>query len=116
MQYVKIAKAKDFDKTRMKSFRILARHVGVFKAADGAFYAMEAGCKHQNAGLSEGRIEGEVVTCRWHGWKYDLRTGECVWGSEARLHRYGCKVENGDIYITMHPFAEGESEEDLGER
>ena len=37
-------------------------------------------CPHAGGPLSEGRLEGEVVTCPWHGSKFDLRTGRVLWG------------------------------------
>lgn len=90
----------------MKSFRILARPVGVFKAQDGSFYAMESACRHQNADLALGHIEGDVVTCQRHGWQYNLRSGECLRGDSKPLRRYGLKVEGEYIYITRGPLPE----------
>jgi len=115
MEYIKIAKTTDFKKRRIKSFRILARPIGVFKAPDGSFCAMEAGCKHQQADLTSGPIDGDVVTCPRHGWKYNLRTDDCVWGGKTGLRRYGCKVEGEDVYITIRPLEDNGSQEDQGE-
>ncbi len=90
----------------MKSFRILARHVGIFKAEDGSFYAMESGCQHQQADLTLGHIKGDVVTCYRHGWRYNLRTGECLEGDAKPLRRYGLRVEGEFLYITRGPLSE----------
>lgn len=103
MQFIRIAKVSDFDKIRCRSYTVLARKVGVFKEPDGSFYAIEAACKHQNADLTTGAIRGDVATCPRHGWQYNLRTGACLNQDSAPLRRYGCKVENGDIYITLLP-------------
>ncbi|MBI2422556.1 MAG: Rieske (2Fe-2S) protein [Candidatus Hydrogenedentes bacterium] len=103
VDYVKIAKVSDFDRINMKSFRLLARPVGVFKEPDGTFYAMEVGCKHENADLTQGRVQGNIVTCPWHGWRYNLKTGACIHGGELSLRRHGLKIENGFIYITLRP-------------
>lgn len=106
MEYVRIAKVSDFDHVRMKSFRVMTRYVGVFKEADGSFRAMEVACKHQNADLTQGRIQGDVVTCPWHGWRYNLRSGECFWGGSARLRPYACHVEGDSVYISLLPLSE----------
>ncbi len=103
MEFVRIAKVSDFDSARMKTFRVLARPVAVIKEPDGAFRAIEMSCKHQNADLSGGRMHDGEVTCPWHGWKYDLSTGECLWGGEARLRPYRVKVEDGAIYLSLRP-------------
>lgn len=103
MEYVKIAKVRDFDQVNRKLFRVMARQVAVLKLPDGTFRAMEFACRHEGADLSGGRVEGNVVTCPWHGWKYDTQTGECLWGAETRLRPYGLKVEGENIYITLRP-------------
>ena len=100
---VKIAKVSDFAHTKLKSFKVLARPVGIFKEPDGSFRAMEVGCKHENADLTTGQIRDGVVTCPWHGWKYDLNTGECLWGSTACLRPYAIKIEGDDIFISLRP-------------
>lgn len=103
MEMVRIAKISDFRDRKVRSYKILARPVGVFREANGNFRAMEVGCKHENADLTEGRMQGDVVTCPWHGWKYNLRTGECLWGSTVCLRPYDLEVRGEDIYISMHP-------------
>ncbi len=106
MKFIRVANKSDFDSRRMKSFRILGRPVGVFKAEDGSFHAMEAGCKHQHADLTTGEVRGHAVTCPRHQWRYDLRSGECLQGQPGTLRRHGLKLEGEDIYITLHPLEE----------
>lgn len=103
MDLVRIARVADFDATRMKSYRVLARLVGVFKEADGSFRAMEVGCKHQNADLTLGYIRGDMAICTRHGWEYNLKTGECTNGMEGRLRPYHCEVREDSIYISALP-------------
>ena len=57
--------------------------VVVIHMPDG-YFAMEDTCKHMDALLSEGPIEGDILVCPLHGWEFDIRTGKCVaptWGS-----------------------------------
>ena len=103
MKFIKAAKVEDFAGRTLKSIRILGRPVAIIKEADGSFRAMEAGCKHQNADITKGTIVGGIVTCPWHGWQYDLKTGACVSGGKTPLRAYACKVEDGDIMISLHP-------------
>lgn len=50
--------------------RILALfHVGT------EVYAIDGMCSHQGGPLAEGKLAGSVVTCPWHGWQYDVRSG-----------------------------------------
>ena len=48
--------------------------VALFRV-DDAIHAMEDVCPHAGLPLSDGTLEGCVVTCRAHGWPFDVRTG-----------------------------------------
>jgi nitrite reductase/ring-hydroxylating ferredoxin subunit len=106
IKYIKVAKVEEFSDCNLRSVRIMGRPVAIFKDDNGGFRAMEAGCKHQNADITKGAIVDDIATCSWHGWKYDLRTGECLWGSDQKLRPYKCKVENGSIFISISPTEE----------
>ena len=45
---------------------------------NGFVYAYENRCAHQGVALSEGRLEGNVLTCRAHHWQYDVRFGSGI--------------------------------------
>jgi nitrite reductase/ring-hydroxylating ferredoxin subunit len=51
--------------------------IAVFRGADGELRAVENRCAHRQLRLSEGRVEGNDLTCTYHGWKYD-GGGTCV--------------------------------------
>lgn len=48
--------------------------IGLYRVGD-VIYAMEDDCPHAGHPLSEGQLEGCVITCRAHGWPFDIRTG-----------------------------------------
>lgn len=111
MNLIRIAKVADFSlENPVKSFKIIGRHVAVFLEQNGTLRAMEVGCRHQNANLLQGRREGDKVTCPWHGWQYNLKTGECLrGGTNAPLRPHHCKVENGNVFISAQAVPEGET-------
>jgi 3-phenylpropionate/trans-cinnamate dioxygenase ferredoxin subunit len=45
---------------------------------DGKIYAIDNACGHLAYPLNEGRLDGHVVTCIWHGARFDVRTGAVV--------------------------------------
>ena len=109
MEFVRLAKTSDFDSIRIKSFRLLGKPVGIVRNTNGSFFATEIACKHQNADLSAGNIEGDTLTCPRHGWKYDLETGECLNHDSTPLRRYSLRVDGEDIYVSLSP-REGKDE------
>jgi nitrite reductase/ring-hydroxylating ferredoxin subunit len=68
---------------------------------DGAFYALSNTCVHQGGPLGEGFIEGETVTCPWHGWQYNVKTGVSVMSDQIRVACYEVKVEGSDVLAAV---------------
>jgi nitrite reductase/ring-hydroxylating ferredoxin subunit len=63
-------------------------------------YACADRCAHQGGPLSEGKLSGTRLACPWHGWMYDVRTGECVLpGRGARVPVYPVHLEGNDVWI-----------------
>lgn len=51
------------------------RIVAMFNV-DGTLYALDGVCPHQGGPLGQGTLAGCVVTCPWHGWQFDVRSGQ----------------------------------------
>ena len=68
---------------------------------DDEFYAMQAHCLHLQGPLGEGRVEDHVLTCPWHGWQYDLRTGENEFDRAIKLETYEVRVEDGEVKVSI---------------
>ena len=67
---------------------------------DGEYYATENFCPHKGALLSEGALCGHVIECWWHGWQFDVRTGECL-TVQDRIRTYQVFVEDDLIKIIL---------------
>jgi nitrite reductase/ring-hydroxylating ferredoxin subunit len=74
-------------------------------------------CPHELAPVCKGRVggttlpskpgefiwgrEGEILACPWHGWEFDLLTGQMLADDRVRIRRYPVTIEGDDIYITV---------------
>ena len=67
---------------------------------NGEFYATENGCPHWGASLAEGLLCGHIVECGWHGWQFDVRTGECLTVSD-RIKTYAVVVKDGLVKLEL---------------
>jgi toluene monooxygenase system ferredoxin subunit len=68
---------------------------------DDEVRAYEDRCAHQGVRLSEGRLEGTKLTCRAHGWEYDVRTGRGINPCSAHLRPLPVFVEGGSIFVEV---------------
>ena len=51
--------------------------------------------------LGRGKLDGCVVTCPWHGWQYDVRTGENEFDRAIKLETYEVVVEDGEVKVVV---------------
>lgn len=60
-------------------------------------------CPHAAADLSAGSLARGRVTCPDHGWKFDLKTGRCLWPDDesARLKTYAVRVADGQVLVRL---------------
>ena len=76
--------------------------VAVFRTGDGALYAIDDTCTHQDASLSDGWLEGCEVECPLHSSRFDLRTG-AVDAPPARrpVRTHRAFLDAGTVYIEL---------------
>lgn len=95
--------------------------IGVFRMGD-QYYAYPNWCPHQGGPVCEGYLtgtqeetfdretldsslewtsEGEILNCPWHGWEFDVRTGEALSGKGVKLPSFSVTVEDGDVVVSI---------------
>ena len=109
---VVVCRLEDFPEGDRKIVKAGPRSIGVFNV-EGEFFAIRNRCPHQGGPLCEGRVwgaleadrpgelrysrGGEILACIWHGWEFDIRTGQS-WcdPQKLRVRRYDVDVEPGE--------------------
>ena len=67
-----------------------------------AVYALADACAHKGGPLSEGKLSGTRLACPWHGWHYDVKTGQCVFpGRGASVASYPVSITDGEISVEL---------------
>jgi nitrite reductase/ring-hydroxylating ferredoxin subunit len=70
----------------------------------GRFHAISNSCIHKGGPLSQGFLNGEIVTCPWHGWKYSVRDGKSPHKGGDSVNSYKVKVVDGEkLYVSYLP-------------
>jgi len=69
---------------------------------DGAIYAFNDSCRHEGGPLSSGVLIGDTVTCPWHGWTYNIRTGKAIVPPIGiRIPTYEIRLEDDSIFVII---------------
>ena len=95
-----VARIEDLSPGEALAVQVGEAEIAVFHCEDG-FHATQAACLHLGGPLGRGRLEGCVVTCPWHGWQYDVRTGENEFDRALTLETYEVVVEDGEVKVLL---------------
>ena len=98
--FVKVCKTTDIPTGRGKSVEINGKTVAVFNV-DGNFYAINDTCAHRGGPLGEGELDGNTVTCPWHGWRYDVTSGANELVPGMPQERYSVKIDGEDVLVEL---------------
>jgi nitrite reductase (NADH) small subunit len=67
----------------------------------GKLYAINNVCLHRGGPLGEGELSGQVVTCPWHGWQYDVTSGKLVTNPAVGVETYPVELRGDDVYVDV---------------
>ena len=81
-----MAEVGDLQPGECKTVAVGERELALFNVG-GKFYATDNVCPHRGGPLGEGTLDGNVVTCPWHGWRFDVCTGPIAIDSRRRRSR-----------------------------
>jgi len=87
-----VGKVSDIEQGKVQKVSVDGRDILVANI-NGSFYACDDTCTHAGASLSEGTLEGETITCGWHGAKFDCTSG--------KLEKFPAKISDLKSYRTV---------------
>lgn len=99
--FVKVATTSELAPGQAKRVEVQGKAIALFNLG-GSYHAIDDTCTHRGGPLSEGQLQGEVVTCPWHGAKFKVTSGE-VLGPPARagVSSYAIRVNGSDIEVEV---------------
>lgn len=114
-QYHRIASTQELAEGSAKKFLVQGTEILLAKV-NGKYYAAENRCPHMGGDLSQGHLEGNVITCPRHGSQFDLTDGSVIrWLKSAglissvakalrpprKLTTYNVKIEGNDVMVEL---------------
>ena len=93
-------KETDLPRGSGRTLEVAGQKIGFFNV-DGKFYALANACIHRGGPLGDGHLDGAKVTCPWHAWDFDVKTGECSTMPGAKQKTFKLKTQPDGIYVEL---------------
>jgi len=97
---VTVARVEDLPPGTVRHVRAEDVDLAIGRVGDD-FFATQGACLHLQGPLGHGRLEGHVLSCPWHGWQYDVRSGYNEFDHAIRLRTYPVQVEDGEVRVEL---------------
>ena len=99
-EFVRVAAVGDIRHGRGRQVVVGDRRVALWRKGN-RYYAFGDTCPHMGASLSDGFLQGEIIVCHWHGWRFDAGTGACLkqGKSWAEIPVYEVRIDGDDILL-----------------
>ena len=98
LNWHKVADVSELPPGTAKEAVVEGRIVALFNV-DGQLQAIDGICAHQGGPLAKGKLTGSVVTCPWHGWQFDVTSGQHCLNPRICQSVFEVKVENGAVFV-----------------
>jgi len=103
-KYIRVCGVNEVPLQTAKMFMIEGKPIAVFNL-NGRFYATDDACPHEGGPLSDGCIEGETITCPWHGAMFHIINGKTL--EPPAGEKMGPPVDRGIICYPVRIVGQG---------
>jgi nitrite reductase (NADH) small subunit len=100
MAFVYAAKATDIAPGQIREIQ-LDRITIALANVGGQFHALSNTCLHRGGPLGQGSLQGNLVTCPWHGWTFDVTSGKVSGNQSVGVDRYPVELRGEDVYVDI---------------
>ena len=97
---VHVGSAAEINHDGRKVVEAAGLSIGVFHS-DGEWYALQNSCLHRGGPVCQGPLENGILTCPWHGYQYQLATGQLLLDPDAKLPSYPVEVRDEQVYLRI---------------
>ena len=68
---------------------------------DGNYHAIDNTCPHRGGPLGDGMLNGTTVTCPWHGWQFDCKTGQSTMNPTMGVPSFTVTTEGDSVMVEL---------------
>jgi nitrite reductase (NADH) small subunit len=96
----RVAAAGEIIEGQGRVVEVEGRTLALFNVG-GTFYAIDNACPHRGGPLGEGDVHEAIVSCPWHAWRWDVRTGRNANNPAVTVACYPVSVEGGQLFVQL---------------
>jgi len=100
MPLIRVATTGDVPAGEGRVVDAAGKSIALFNV-DGTFYATDNLCPHRGGPLGDGDLEGTVVLCPWHAWRWDVTTGSNSLNPAVRIACFPTRVEGREVFVEL---------------
>jgi len=100
MAFVRVAKVGDVPVGEIREVEAGGKAIALANVG-GRFHAIDNACLHHGGPLGEGTMEGTVVTCPWHGWQFDVVTGNNPVSPGMAVACFAVEVKGDEVFVDL---------------
>jgi nitrite reductase/ring-hydroxylating ferredoxin subunit len=100
MAFLRVSKKDEVPAGTIREFALDGKVVAIANVA-GKLFAINNVCLHRGGPLGEGELNGQVVTCPWHGWQYDVTNGKLATNPAVGVQTYTVEIRGDDIFVDV---------------
>jgi 3-phenylpropionate/trans-cinnamate dioxygenase ferredoxin subunit len=102
-RFLPVARVSDVPPGEARVFEVEGLSLALCNV-DGAIYAIDNLCTHDDGPLGSGKLEGTAIECPRHGARFDVRTGEVLRMPAAYpVQTYPTRIEDGQVLVEVEP-------------
>jgi nitrite reductase (NADH) small subunit len=98
--FIPVAKKKDVIPGEGKIVEVKGTQIALFNI-DGTIYATSNVCAHLEGPVGEGPLDGSIITCPWHGWRFNVKTGISPDNPNAKIKIYEVKEKDDQVLVEV---------------
>ena len=98
MELVEIAKVGQVPDEGVLVVQVGEKEIAVFRCSD-ELHALDNVCPHRGGPLAEGEFKEGIISCPWHAWTFDVRSGLCTINPSAKVRKFEVKVEGDRVLL-----------------
>lgn len=98
--WIAVGKAAEVAEKQGVEFLVGTDVIAVFRQ-EGQLFAVDGICAHQGGPIAKGALDKKCVTCPWHGWQYNIETGENLLTKRKMLRTFEVREIDGQIEVKV---------------